>query len=126
MSVTAGKVDDWYLDEIDPSMEIYPVKEGGKSSYWKRETYILTMSRKFAKMTAFYEEVGSSKSSFSYKTGGGASSTYSSTGKKWMCTKDRVVINDTITGEGLETQVWEYIADPVKMAGTEYQVTDPV
>lgn len=134
MSLTAKKLDDWYLEDIDPSLEIYPVMEGGVSSYWKRETYILTMSRKFAMMRTFFEEVGTTKSSFSYKTGGGASSSsnktggdalssYSSAGKKWICTKDRVVIVDTITGEGLETQVWEYIADPVKMAGTEYKVT---
>jgi hypothetical protein len=123
MSVTAKKIDAWYLDDIDPSLEIYPVTEGGVSSYWKRETYILTMSRKFAMMTAFYEEVGNTKSSFSFRTGGGASSTYSTVGKKWICTKDRAVINDTITGEGLETQVWEYVKDPVKMKGTEYKVS---
>jgi hypothetical protein len=123
MSLTAKKIDDWYLDDIDPSLEIYPVTEGAVSSYWKRETYILTMSRKFAMMTAFFEEVGNTRSSFSYKTAANTSSSYSSAGKKWICTKDRVVIVDTITGEGLETQVWEYIADPVKMAGTEYKVT---
>jgi hypothetical protein len=123
MSVTAKKIDDWYLDDIDTAMQIYPVVEGGKSVYYKRENYILTISRKFVQMTAFFEEVGNKRSSFAFMTGGGAQSTYSSTGKKWICTKDHPVINDTITGEGLETQVWEYYADPVKLPESEYKTS---
>lgn len=128
MNLSASKVEPWYLDDIDTALLVYPVQKGGRSVYMKREHYIITMSRQFFKMTSFVEEIGQSKSSFSFKTGGGArsdsgSTAYSSSGKKWMCTKDNPRIMDTVTGEGIQTQVWEYWADEEEMPESEYKVT---
>jgi len=118
MSVTARKLDPWYVDEIDTEAEVFAVITGGKSVYKIREHYMISISRKFVQMTAFYEQVGTSTTSFSFMTGGGASSSYSSTGRKWMCTKDKIKIVDTITGEGLESQVWEQFSEEVDLEKT--------
>lgn len=124
MSVTAGILDDWYLEDIDTAIQVYPVVQGSKSVYMKREHYILTISRKFVGMTAFYEEVGNKRSSFSFKTGADSNSSYSSSKRKWMCTKDSPKITDSITGEGQEVQVWEHWTDEEEMPESEYKVSE--
>lgn len=124
MSLNADKLDDWYLDDLDTGLRVYPVTEGGTSGYKKREHYILTMSRKFSKMTSFTEEVGTIRTHFSMKTSGGGNTISYSTGtSKWMCTKDHPVVTDTITGEGVQTQVWEHWTDEEDMPESDYTST---
>jgi hypothetical protein len=115
MSVTAKKVEPWYLNYIETECEVYPVTSNNKTVYMIREHYILSQTRQFVQMTAFYEETGDLKTSFAYKTGGGAAAAYASIGRKWMCTKDKTAITDTITGDGSEEQVWEHFSEEVEL-----------
>lgn len=120
MSLMAVKLDDWYLDDVDTAISVYPVTTGGTSVYKKREHYIMTMSRKFVGMTCFQEEVGNVRTGFSMRTSAAINWTYSSFSNKWMCTKDNPKVVDTITGEGIQTQVWEHWTDEEDLPGTAY------
>jgi hypothetical protein len=120
MSLLAAKIDVWYLDDLDTAVNVFPVRSGGTSVYKKREHYILTLSRKFAGMLAFFEEVGTTRSSFTARTSAGSTWNYSSTGRRWMCTKDNPKIIDSITGEGVQTQVWEHWTDEEDLPESQY------
>lgn len=121
MSVTAGKVDDWYLVDLDTDLTVEPVVEGDEEGgYEKYEHYILTIERKLRNVIVFNEEVGTKKGSFTFKTGADATMTFSSTKKKWLCTKDRIGEVDTVTGECLQTQVWEHFSEREPLEDGEY------
>jgi hypothetical protein len=120
MSVTAKKLDDWYSEGVQCQVETQTIVDGETSKLQWRDHFTITLVRKFAMMTAFYSETRKTRTSFSFKTGGGAQCFWSCTGKKFFCTSDEPRVMDTITGEGDESQTWEHYTDWEDIPNTHY------
>jgi hypothetical protein len=75
-----------------------------------RSQYTLTIARSVFGITSFGEMVGETKQSWALLTGPGTSINYTSTAKKWVCTKDRPELIDLTIGEYRQTQVWVYMS----------------
>jgi hypothetical protein len=144
MSVTATITEDWLLVEDDSQLRTQKRREvdmaAGLVKGWLEQADVSSLSIKchFVGLTAFTKEVGTELSGLSYEIGAGVSLTFSTTGgAKYICTRDKVQIDDHIDGEGWEHQTWErvskweivadsYYEEALPAEGTIYdQVPDP-
>jgi hypothetical protein len=98
-----------------------------KSYGWLEEsdTSSLQMKRHFVGLTAFTDETGVEDGVFTVDVGGGVSMVLSRGNKRYICTRDRLVIDDHITGEGWEHQTWERVGKWEVVAGSYYEQTLP-
>ena len=111
MSVSAVKLDEWYIDEPDCQVETRANEVDGVSTLQWRDHFTIKMSRVFAGLLAHYPETRSVRTSFTGRTSAGTIVTWSRTGKKFVCTQDSAPIEDAITGRGTELQTWEHYTD---------------
>lgn len=132
MSVSADRVEAWLLVSNDVKVRTRPhVKndvENKKVSGWleQADQFTVVQKRHFVGLSNFKDEAGDEGSgNFSWYVGGGKTLGFSKTSTKgspkWFCTQDSIVIQDHITGEGWETQVWELQSKFVPVAGSYYE-----
>lgn len=146
MGVTAQKIDNWYLSSFDAKTVLRtvdrPVLINGRQEYEnktykdpesgesetvkvpkirsfveKRIHWTISITRKVIGVTAFIDESGQERNSYSFLTGPETTMFYASTSKKFICTSDVIVSAEKKVGECEETQVWEY-ASPWKTITT--------
>lgn len=132
MGATAVITDDWVLMSLDAQAVVRNNEDVQRDSsgnviyeektidavtvklpkkYTRREQrshFILTQRRKLVGLTSFTEDTGDTASTFSFAIGPSASLTYSSTGKKWVCTQDSVTVSEFQADCYEQTQRWEH------------------
>ena len=109
--LTAEKIERWIMDVIDPLEELQTVTSGGVSKMQTRLHYTVVMHRFFTKMTSFKESIRDTRRGFDMDTGPKSRVAFSSTDKKYRCTRDTPRILDLITGYGRQDQTWEHFTD---------------
>ncbi len=126
MSVTATYLEGWQLVENDTQLRNQKRREvdvaAGVVRGWLEQADVssLAIKRHFVGLTAFTTEVGDESASFAYHVGNDVTLTFSSTGgNKYLCTRDKVQIDDHIAGEGWEHQTWERV-DKWRMVEDSY------
>ena len=117
MSLTADKLDDWYIEEPDCQVEIRSRYEDGEDVMQWRDHYTLKLSRAFSKLSSHVPETRTIKSSFQARTYAkskgviGSLMSWSSGQKKFACTQDSAQIEDFANGKGTQYQTWEHYTD---------------
>lgn len=123
MSLQASKLDLWYMDEPDCQVDVRTHVEEETSVLQWRDHFTIKLSRKFAGLRSFVPETRSERTSFQAQTSAGTWVIWSHPGKKFICTQHSAPINDTITGEGLETQTWEHYTEWEAVPETAFTAT---
>ena len=132
MSLTASILEPWLLVTNDVGLRsvkhVENDTEAKKVKGWLEQAdhFVVTQKRHFVGLTHFDPDTGDEKSTFSWYVGNGSTLTFIRTlfkgpGNKYVCTKDRLEILDHVTGEGWETQVWEYQSKFEPVAGSYYE-----
>jgi hypothetical protein len=80
----------------------------------------------FVGLTLFSDDAGDSKTTFVWYIGGGMTMTWMKVGfidpaDKYVCTSDRIEIEDYVNGSGWEEQVWELVSKMKPVAGSYYE-----
>jgi hypothetical protein len=118
MSISARNLDDWYMDEPDCQVEVRNKDEDGASVLQWRDHFTIRLSRKFSGLMSHSSETRTTRTSFTAKTSAAVTIIWFATDKKFFCTQDSCPISDSITGEGLQTQIWEHYTDWEDIPGT--------
>lgn len=142
MSVTATITEAWQLVENDTQLRTQKRREtdlaAGIVKGWLEQADVSSISIKghFIGLLTFTTQVGGEQAGFTYHVGNGATHTFTSTGAKYICTRDKLVIEDHVDGEGWEHQTWErlgkwevvdgsYYETEIPAEGTAYDPPDP-
>jgi hypothetical protein len=132
VSVTAGILEDWQLVENDTQLRSQKRREVDVAARlvmgWLEQADVssLSIKRHFVGLLSFDTEVGDEDGSFTYHVGNGVSLSFASTdGNKYLCTRDKVQIDDHIDGEGWEHQTWERVAKWEMVEGSYYEEALP-
>lgn len=137
MSVSATWVEGWLLVENDVQLRTRKHVEtdaaAGIVRGWLEQSdeSSIQLKRHFVGLTAFDDETGDEKASFTYHVGNGNSLTFSRSGSagasnKYLCTRDRIAIEDHIDGSGWEYQAWQKIGKWAMVEGSYYEETLPL
>lgn len=95
-----------------------------KEQIYRREVFILEMSRKIVSPTGFSTEHGTERSSFSFFVGGGRTG-FIIGNRAYQCLDDDVVRSGGPEGEYLQRQLWVYEGDPWLYKETTIGETEP-
>ncbi len=132
MSVTATYLEGWQLVENDTQLRNQKRREvdvaAGIVRGWLEQADVSSLSIKahFVGLLTFSSETGQEKATFSYHVGNGVVLSFSSTGgNKYLCTRDRLQIDDHIAGEGWEHQTWERVDKWEIVEGSYYEEPIP-
>ena len=132
MGVTADFLEPWQLVENDVQLRTQKRREVDQAEGivrgWLEQADVssLQIKRHFVGMTAFSPDTGDEKATFVYHVGNGVELTFSRTGGlKYLCTRDRPVIEDHVDGEGWEYQTWERVSKWEMVAGSYYEEPIP-
>lgn len=129
----AVKIEDWLLVTNDVKLRTVKHVENDTAARKVRgwieqaDHLIVTQKRHFIGLIKHGSETGEEQSSFSWYVGGGRKFTFIKTLKigdsslKYVCTSDRVEIDDYITGSGWQTQVWELQSKFKPVDGSYYE-----
>jgi len=120
MGLTALRTEPWRLDDNECLDVLTKVSENGTTTLYSAKHFMIMISRIVIGVTSFTEDAGETKSLFSVYTGGGLTLQYYSSGKKFRCTRDHVNVADHVTGEAVQTQVWEYLSEPEEVPYSEF------
>lgn len=123
MSLSAARIDLWYMDEPDCQVDIRSVIQGETSVLQWRDHFTIKLSRKFAGLQSFNSETRSERTSFQAQTSAGTYVIWSHPNKKFICTQHSAPISDTITGEGTEIQTWEHYTEWEAVPETAFTAT---
>jgi len=132
VSVEADILEGWQLVENDTQLRSQKRREVDVAAKlvmgWLEQADVSTLAikRHFVGLTAFTTQVGSESASFSYHVGNGVTLSFSSTGgNKYLCTRDKVQIDDHVDGEGWEHQTWERVSKWEMVDGSYYEEALP-
>ena len=142
MSVTATILEGWQLSDKDSRLRTAKrrVIEADKIKGWLEQTdeSSLQIKRHFIGLLTESSSVGTEDASISCHVGNGYYKNFNvSTSNKYLCTRDRVAIEDYVIGEGWEYQTWEVVAkweiveesyyeEALPATGTAYDPAAPV
>lgn len=131
MSVEADITEGWQLVDNDTQLRTQKRREtdlaAGVVKGWLEQADVSSLSIKshFVGLTGFTTEVGEESGTFTYHVGNGVELTFSSTSSNYLCTRDKIQIDDHIDGEGWEHQTWEAISKWSVVAGSYYEEPIP-
>lgn len=113
MSVTARVSEPWLLDWFRPKTEYRILTDGnGVTTAWqKRRIWMLARRRQLYEITSFTPSTDDSESAFILATGPGATLTYNSMTKIFVCQEDSLELKDFLVGHYEQTQVWRWEED---------------
>lgn len=109
MSLPTNYSEEWWLIKDSPKTLIEEVRggeSGAVTGYRERSMFTVAIARRSFKVTTFASEQGSTKSSFTLKTGPNTSVGVSYTGKKFYCVEHTRDLVNAETGEYEEKQTW--------------------
>lgn len=131
MSLTAIWIDSWELLENDVCLRSVKHIEHDTDAKvvkgWLEQAdhFVVRQKRRFRGFSGHTPETGDEKNSFSWYVGGGETYGFSRSGRtgseKYVCTRDRVVIEDIITGTGYQLQVWELQSKMEPVPGSYFE-----
>lgn len=132
MAVEASFIDDWLLVENDVQLrtrkrfETDTVNNIVRGWLEQADESLLQLKRHFVGLTSFSDEAGDEKVSFTYDIGNGTSMTFSRPGmagssNKYICTRDKINIEDHVDGKGWEHQTWQKIGKYTMVTGSYYE-----
>jgi hypothetical protein len=136
MAVTASWIDAWQLVENDVQLRTRKHVEtdtaNGIVRGWLEQSddSSIQLKRHFVGVTSFTDETGNEKVSITYHVGNGVELGFSRVGmagasNKYLCTRDRIVIEDHIDGNGWEYQTWQKIGKWEMVEGSYYEEPVP-
>lgn len=121
MSVSAQYVGPWEVVDMDTVDVLEKKITGSVFELYASTHHIIQLKRNLVLIGQFTPETGSTKATFTaLQMGNGATMGFSSTGKKYRCTKDNIKVTDQITGAAEQTQTWEYLSEPEQIAYSEF------
>jgi hypothetical protein len=127
MSVTASIIETWQLVENDTQLRSQKRREtdldAGVVKGWLEQADVSSISikRHFVGLSSFATEVGNEQGGFTYHVGNGNMHSFTSTSANYLCTRDKVQIDDHVDGEGWEHQTWEKISRWEMVEGSYYE-----
>jgi len=132
VSVAATWSEGWQLVENDCQLRTQKRREtdlaAGVVKGWLEQADVSSLSIKahFVGLSAFTNQTGDESGSFTYHVGNGVYITFASTSSnRYLCTRDKVQIDDHVDGEGWEHQTWEKVAKWEVVAGSYYEAAIP-
>jgi len=126
-SLTADIVDDWILVDNDVNLRtekrVQNDIEARVSRGWleQSDASVIHIKRQFVGLTAWTDATGEEQSGFSYYVGRRTLSFSRTGGEKYLCTRDRLSIEDYVNGAGWQEQIWERHTDWDPVAGSYYE-----
>jgi hypothetical protein len=137
MAVTATWIDAWQLVENDVQLRtrkhVETDAEAGVVRGWLEQSdeSSISMKRHVVGLLSFTPETGEEKVGFSYHVGNGVTLSFSVSGaagasNKYLCSRDKIAIEDHVDGEGWEHQTWQKISKWAMVEGSYYEEALPV
>lgn len=135
-SLTADTVEAWQLESNDVKLltEKKSVVDLGRrvSMGWAEDSdlAIVVQKRHFVGLLSHVEAAGDTGSSFSWYVGGGhtlswSKVSYNGRGSAYVCTEDKIEIEDYINGSGWQRQVWQHLSQSERVAGSYWEEPIP-
>ena len=132
MGLLAWRIEPWLLAINDVKLRTRSAREAdvaAKLVYtWQEQAdhFTIVQRRNFVRMSSFSDQTGDTTTSFSWYIGGGVTLTYTRAGRinpadQYVCTSDKVEIEDFVTGSGWQEQVWELQSKWTGVAGSYYE-----
>lgn len=121
MGIPTNYDDGWWLIKDSPKTLVEEVRGGENgevTGYRERSMFTVITSRRVFKVTTFASEQGTTKSTFSLKTGPDTAVSVAYTGKKFYCTDHTRELVNAETGEYEERQTWVHRSE-----GEEHPLT---
>jgi len=130
MSVTATILEGWQLSDKDSRLRTAKrrVTTTDKIIGWLEQTdeSSLQIKRHFIGLLTESSSVGTEDASISCHVGNGYYKNFTvSASNKYLCTRDRVAVEDHVIGEGWEYQTWEIVAKWEMVPGSYYEEALP-
>ena len=132
MGVIAAIVEPWRL--VSNDVQLRTIKHIARDTEEKKvrgwleqaDHSVVVQRRQFVWMTAFSDDAGETSTIFTWYIGAGITHTWMKVGMispadKYVCTRDRIEIEDYVNGVGWEEQVWELISKEKPVAGSYYE-----
>jgi hypothetical protein len=133
-SLSAVQVEPWLGLVLDTSNMIAKVvvrdDEAKKIKGWLEQSdhFVVVMKRRFVGLQSWANASGDESTEFDLYVGNGVTIHYLKAGSvdpndQFVCVKDKIEIEDHITGAGWQEQVWELVSKSVPVAGSQYEET---
>ena len=133
-TLVATSIEEWLLLVNDVNLVTTKVTEkdtaARKVRGWLEQSdhFVVNQKRRFFGLQQWTDNTGDESSSFRWYVGGGVTLSFTragriSAGDKYICTKDRIEIDDHIAGSGWQEQVWELQSKSAPVAGSFFEET---
>lgn len=126
----ARQIEPWYCDGNYTHLIQEKVTETDVATRTVRgwlqqaEHSTLILSRQFVGLRKHDSAVGETRANFVFRSGGGAQATFKHRAdESYTCVDDDALPRDTITGEGVQVQRWEYISPFEPVPGSYFEET---
>jgi len=112
-ALTADIVDSWLLVENDVNLRtekrVENDFEARVSRGWleQSDSSVVHIKRQFVGLLAWTDSTGDETSGFTYYVGRRSLSFSRTGGLEYLCTRDRLMIEDYVNGAGWQEQIWE-------------------
>ncbi|NQT92550.1 MAG: hypothetical protein HQ559_07305 [Lentisphaerae bacterium] len=131
-SLAAGTIENWLLQANDVNLVTSKVTEkdvaGQKVRGWLEQSdhFVIEQKRRFVNLVEFTDSTGDTSTSFTWQVGPGNLIGFTRVGRidaadQYVCTKDRIEIDDHITGSGWQMQIWELQSKTTPVAASYFE-----
>jgi len=130
MGMQADIIEQWLLVDCDIKLRmvkrVKTFPEQMKTMGWteKANGSVVTMKRHFVGLTVFSPETGAETTDWTWFMGRGRTLTFHSEGEggeKYLCTENKLTMEDRIIGDGWEFQTWEMYGPWTPIPGTYFE-----
>jgi len=126
-ALTADIVDSWLLVENDVNLRtekrVENDFEARVSRGWleQSDASVVHIKRQFVGLLAWTDATGDETSGFTYYVGRRSLSFSRTGGLEYLCTRDRIHIEDYVNGAGWQEQIWERHTEWEPVAGSYFE-----